>query len=125
MINFHKNIGKVLSAFNDPELRRRVLLTVPQPKTLTAAFNLTGRAIILDVTENPERRGISRSRTDQQTMRKQYQAQSVAKKLNATTADPHQMNNKQLVGLQTAVVTPRTAPWPTKVKELIDNWLIQ
>jgi len=40
-----------LSALNNPELRKRVLMTVPPPETLTAAFDLVVRAIILDVTD--------------------------------------------------------------------------
>jgi len=48
-----------LSALNNLELRRRVLMTVPPPETLTAAFDYAARAITLDFTDTSERRDVS------------------------------------------------------------------
>mgnify|MGYP003444680209 CR=1 FL=1 len=96
-------------------------MTVPPPETLAAAFDLAVRAITLDVTDKPERRDVSRSRTDQQPTRKQYQARSIAETSTVTTEDQHQINvsdlHKQLVELQTAVASLRTAPPPTRADQ--------
>ena len=110
-----------LSALNDPELRRRVLLTVPPPETLTSAFDLAARAITLDGTDTSERRDVSCSRTNQQATKKQYQARSIVEKSIATTEVQPQINvsdlHKQLVELQSAVAMLRTEPPPIMVEQ--------
>jgi hypothetical protein len=43
-----------LSALDDHELRRRILMTVPPPETLASAFDLAVRAITLDDSDRGE-----------------------------------------------------------------------
>ena len=71
-------------------------MTVPPPETLAAAFDLAVRAIKLDVTNEPGHRDVSRSRTHQQPIRKQYQARSIAEKSIVTTREQPQMNVSDL-----------------------------
>ena len=109
-----------LSALNDPELRRRVLMTVPPPETLASAFDLAVRAITLDDTDKCEHRDTSRTTREYQAASRQYQARVITEKATTANAEPHRQEfasdlKKQIVDLQNEIATLRSEQSTTVV----------